>query len=127
MKGFKQYITEIFDNPEKWKWMFKDKWQWKASFTIEGINFYVDIYAFQGGGVSTTWIIEFNRITEKGKQGTQEVINDGKFQFKVFSTVKDVVFDVLRHRLILTYRASVEGIDSDKVIQDILNIVEVPY
>lgn len=41
--------------------------------------------------------------------------------------VKDITFDVLRHRLILTYRASVEGIDSDGVIRDILNIVEVQY
>ncbi len=40
--------------------------------------------------------------------------------------VKDVVHDVLRHRLILTYRASVEDIDSDDIIDKILDVVEVP-
>jgi len=40
--------------------------------------------------------------------------------------VKDVVFYILRHRIILSYRAGTEGVNSDKIIQDILNKTRVP-
>ena len=40
--------------------------------------------------------------------------------------VKKVAYEVLRHRLILTYRAGVEGINSDDVIDEILKKVSVP-
>ena len=40
--------------------------------------------------------------------------------------VKEVVHDVLRHRIILTYEAEAEGVTSDKVIDGILAEVPVP-
>ena len=40
--------------------------------------------------------------------------------------VKEVVHDVLRHRILLTYEAEAEGITSDKVIDKILSEVPVP-
>jgi MoxR-like ATPase len=40
--------------------------------------------------------------------------------------VRAVAFDVLRHRIAVTYEAEAEEITSEKVIQDILNSVEVP-
>lgn len=40
--------------------------------------------------------------------------------------VKEVVHDVLRHRILLTYEAEAEGISSDKIIDKILSEVEVP-
>ena len=40
--------------------------------------------------------------------------------------VKEVVHDVLRHRLLLTYEAEAEGVTSDKVIDRILSEVPVP-
>lgn len=40
--------------------------------------------------------------------------------------VKEVVHDVLRHRILLTYEAEAEGISSDKVIDSILSTVPVP-
>ena len=40
--------------------------------------------------------------------------------------VKEVVHDVLRHRILLTYEAEAEGVDSDKVIDGILGEVPVP-
>lgn len=40
--------------------------------------------------------------------------------------VKEVVHDVLRHRILLTYEAEAEGISSDKVIDSILSVVPVP-
>lgn len=40
--------------------------------------------------------------------------------------VKEVVHDVLRHRILLTYEAEAENITSDKVIDRILNEVPVP-
>ena len=40
--------------------------------------------------------------------------------------VKEVVHDVLRHRILLTYEAEAENITSDKVIDKILSIVPVP-
>lgn len=40
--------------------------------------------------------------------------------------VKAVAYDVLRHRLILTYEAEAEEVKSDAVIRDILNKIEVP-
>jgi MoxR-like ATPase len=40
--------------------------------------------------------------------------------------VKEVVHDVLRHRIILTYEAEAENITSDAVIDKILDSVPVP-
>ena len=40
--------------------------------------------------------------------------------------VKEVVYDVLRHRILLTYEAEAEGVTSDKVIDKILAEVPVP-
>ena len=40
--------------------------------------------------------------------------------------IKAVAYHVLRHRLILTYEAEAENIDSDEVIREILNHIEVP-
>ena len=40
--------------------------------------------------------------------------------------VKEVVHDVLRHRILLTYEAEAEGLSSDKLIDKILNEVPVP-
>jgi MoxR-like ATPase len=40
--------------------------------------------------------------------------------------IKEVAGDILRHRLILSFRAKAEGVDPDKVIEEVLNIVEVP-
>ena len=40
--------------------------------------------------------------------------------------VKEVVHDILRHRILLTYEAEAEGVTSDKIIDKILNEVPVP-
>jgi MoxR-like ATPase len=40
--------------------------------------------------------------------------------------VKEVVHDVLRHRILLTYEAEAEGVTSDKIIDKILSEVPVP-
>jgi len=40
--------------------------------------------------------------------------------------VKNIVYDVLRHRIILSYKAQAEKVDSDKVIEEILEKVSVP-
>lgn len=40
--------------------------------------------------------------------------------------IKAVAYNVLRHRLILTYEAEAENVKSDQVIQEILSHVEVP-
>ncbi|MFH1787377.1 MAG: AAA family ATPase [archaeon] len=39
--------------------------------------------------------------------------------------VKDIAHHVLRHRIILNYRARAEGLDSDKIIDELLKIIEV--
>ena len=40
--------------------------------------------------------------------------------------IKRVIFDVLRHRIILTYEAEAEGKKAEDIITDILEIVELP-
>jgi MoxR-like ATPase len=40
--------------------------------------------------------------------------------------VKAVGFDVLRHRVIVTYEAEAEGLDSEAVLKRIFDHVEVP-
>lgn len=40
--------------------------------------------------------------------------------------VRAVCYDVLRHRVGLTYEAEAENITSEQIIADILNAVEVP-
>ena len=39
---------------------------------------------------------------------------------------KDIAFDVLRHRVIMTYEAEAEQVNSEDVIGTILNTVPVP-
>lgn len=46
--------------------------------------------------------------------------------FVIPKDVKEVVHEVLRHRMILSYKAKVEGVDSDKIINEILNLIRVP-
>ena len=40
--------------------------------------------------------------------------------------IKDVAFDVLRHRIIVTYEAEAENISSEDVISKVLNKIAVP-
>ena len=40
--------------------------------------------------------------------------------------VKSVVYDVLRHRILLTYEAEAENVTSDKIIDKILSVIPVP-
>ena len=40
--------------------------------------------------------------------------------------VKEVAHDVLRHRILLTYEAEAENVDSDKIIDKILSTIPVP-
>lgn len=40
--------------------------------------------------------------------------------------VKDLAFDVLRHRIILSYEADIERVSAEELIQDLLNKVPVP-
>jgi MoxR-like ATPase len=50
-------------------------------------------------------------------QGRNHVIPDD---------VKDLGLDILRHRILLTYRADAEGIDADALLRQILENVAVP-
>jgi MoxR-like ATPase len=46
--------------------------------------------------------------------------------FVIPEDVRAVAFDVLRHRVALTYEAEAEEVTSEQIIQEILNTVEVP-
>jgi MoxR-like ATPase len=50
---------------------------------------------------------------------------DGR-AFVVPQDVKDVVIDVLRHRVLLTYEADAEGVTSERIVEQVLAAVEVP-
>ena len=54
-----------------------------------------------------------------------EALINGR-NFVIPSDVKKVTYDVMRHRLILTYLASSEKVTSDNVIKAILDKVEIP-
>jgi MoxR-like ATPase len=40
--------------------------------------------------------------------------------------IQDIVYDVLRHRILLTYDAEAENITSDQIIKTILEKIPVP-
>ena len=40
--------------------------------------------------------------------------------------VKDVAFDILRHRLILNYAGQAEGVKVDDIISEVLSKVPIP-
>lgn len=46
--------------------------------------------------------------------------------FVIPDDIKSVAYDVLRHRIILTYEAEAEETTTDNVIEQILNVIEVP-
>jgi MoxR-like ATPase len=46
--------------------------------------------------------------------------------FVIPEDVKAMVYDILRHRIILSYEAEAEGITSEDIIRDILEAVEIP-
>ncbi len=54
-----------------------------------------------------------------------EALMQGR-NFVIPKDVKKVAFDVLRHRLILSYKARAEDIDADKIINEILKKIEAP-
>ncbi len=47
-------------------------------------------------------------------------------QFVVPQNVKDVAFDVLRHRILISYEAEAQGLTSDDIIRMVLDGVQVP-
>ena len=40
--------------------------------------------------------------------------------------IKDVAYDILRHRIILSYEAEARGLNTEDIIKSILDGVEVP-
>jgi len=46
--------------------------------------------------------------------------------FVIPEDVRSIAADVLRHRIGLTYEAEAEEIDTDQIIKDIINNVQVP-
>ncbi len=40
--------------------------------------------------------------------------------------IKSIAFDVLRHRIILTYEAEAEDVSTETIIQRVLDTIEVP-
>jgi len=46
--------------------------------------------------------------------------------FVVPEDVKEIAYDVLRHRIILSYEAEAEEITQEKIIEEILNVIPVP-
>jgi MoxR-like ATPase len=50
---------------------------------------------------------------------------DGR-PYTIPDDVKDAAFDVLRHRLILTFEAEAEGIEPEQVIERVLSSVPLP-
>jgi len=40
--------------------------------------------------------------------------------------VKSVIYDVLRHRILLTYEAEAEDITSDQIIEKIVDKIKIP-
>jgi MoxR-like ATPase len=40
--------------------------------------------------------------------------------------VKSIAFDVLRHRIILSYEAEAEDVTTEQIIQKVLDTIEVP-
>jgi len=46
--------------------------------------------------------------------------------FVIPKDIKDIACEVLRHRIILSYKARIENIDSDKIIKEILEKIRVP-
>jgi len=49
-----------------------------------------------------------------------------KRNFVIPKDVKDVAYEILRHRMILSYKAGAEGVTSDKIIEEILKKTPVP-
>jgi MoxR-like ATPase len=46
--------------------------------------------------------------------------------FVIPEDVRAVAYDVLRHRIGLTYEAEAENVTTDDIITQVLNVVEVP-
>ena len=49
-----------------------------------------------------------------------------KRHFVIPDDVKAVVFDILRHRILVTYEAEAENITSDRIIEEILRTIPSP-
>jgi len=57
--------------------------------------------------------------------GKSRALMNGR-NFVVPGDVKESAYEVLRHRIILSYKARVEGITSDKIITELLKKIKVP-
>lgn len=59
------------------------------------------------------------------KASRVEAFLDGR-GYVIPEDIKAVAYDILRHRIILSFEAEAEGITSEKIIEEILNTVEIP-
>jgi MoxR-like ATPase len=59
------------------------------------------------------------------KAARAEAFFDGR-GYVIPEDIKAVAYDILRHRIILSFEAEAEGITTEKVIENVLNTVEIP-
>ncbi len=59
------------------------------------------------------------------KAARAEAFFDGR-GYVIPEDIKAVAYEILRHRIILSFEAEAEGITTDKVVEQILNTVEIP-
>ena len=71
-----------------------------------------------------TWYAQHNHNGQTVKQLAYAAWLAGR-DFVSPEDIQAVLFDVLRHRIILSFEAEAAGIDQDRVIQRILDVVAV--
>lgn len=59
-------------------------------------------------------------------KAARECVDPAAAGFVTPEDVKSIAYDVLRHRILLTFEAEAEGIDPDRVVRSVLERVEVP-
>jgi len=105
MISFKQYITELFDNPLKWKEFIKSPRARKAEFRVGDFGYIITIEIGDKGiaqrmGEKVAASIEFGLADEKGvskdgRQNKHKILNTGNAGL-VFSTVIDYAKYVIK-------------------------------
>lgn len=111
IKALQKFVHEVYLDERIKKYIFEivDKTR-KKDFKL---GTYIDLGASPRAGISAF-------IAAKA-----QAMMNGR-SYVVPQDVKDMIYDVMRHRIILSYRAMADKITTDMIIDEILKIVKVP-
>lgn len=104
MKTFKEHLTEVFDNPVKYRWQYKDEDEWMAQFQIDGNKYSAGLIRSKmpKNRHKDWWELMFDVETKDSIFATNSISKTGN-EFIVFATVFDILKEWMKSNTDATF------------------------